>query len=190
MSTGTMVLGALLTALVFVLQFMGAFVRFGPFSISLVLIPIVFGAYLYGPKAGAFFGFVFGAVVVAACAMGIDAGGAILFGGSPIITALVCLIKGTAAGWVAGFICSSFAKNGKNKYLGVILAAAAAPIVNTGLFTTAMFSLFKDTLYQWAGGTPIVSYVLLTLIGGNFLIEFAINLLFAPSLVRIKKAIK
>ncbi len=178
------------TAIIVVLQLLSYTLKIGTFNLSLVLIPIVFGAYLYGPKAGAFFGFVFGAVVVAACAMGIDAGGAILFGGSPIITALVCLLKGTAAGWVAGFICNTFAKTGKNKYLGVILAAAAAPIVNTGLFTTAMFSVFKDTLYQWAGGTPVVSYVLLTLIGGNFLIEFAINLVFAPSLVRIKKAIK
>ncbi|MBQ5810419.1 MAG: ECF transporter S component, partial [Clostridia bacterium] len=124
-------------AIIVVLQLLSYTLKIGTFNLSLVLIPIVFGAYLYGPKAGAFFGFVFGAVVVAACAMGIDAGGAILFGGSPIITALVCLIKGTAAGWVAGFICSSFAKNGKNKYLGVILAAAAAPIVNTGLFTAA-----------------------------------------------------
>ena len=34
---------ALFTAIVVVLQFLGSFVRFGPFSISLVLIPIVVG---------------------------------------------------------------------------------------------------------------------------------------------------
>ena len=38
----------LLTAIVVVLQLLGSFIRFGPFSISLVLIPIVVGASLYG----------------------------------------------------------------------------------------------------------------------------------------------
>jgi thiamine transporter ThiT len=45
-STKKLVLGAVLTALVIVLQLLGAFIRFGPFSISLVLVPIVIGAAL------------------------------------------------------------------------------------------------------------------------------------------------
>ena len=40
---------AIFTAIVIVLQLLGSFIRFGPFSISLVLIPIVVGAALYGP---------------------------------------------------------------------------------------------------------------------------------------------
>jgi thiamine transporter ThiT len=44
MSIQTMALGAVLTALVVVLQLLGTFVRFGPFQISLVLVPIVIGA--------------------------------------------------------------------------------------------------------------------------------------------------
>jgi thiamine transporter ThiT len=46
-------LGAMLTALVVVLQLVGSFIRFGPFSISLVLIPIVIGAATCGPYIGA-----------------------------------------------------------------------------------------------------------------------------------------
>ena len=37
---------ALFTAIVIVLQLLGSFIRFGPFSISLVLIPIVVGVHL------------------------------------------------------------------------------------------------------------------------------------------------
>ena len=177
-------------AIIIVLQLLSYSLKIGTFNLSLVLIPIVFGAYLFGPKAGAFFGFVFGIIVVIACALGIDAGGAILFADAPITTSLVCLIKGAAAGFAAGLVCKAFEQSGKNKYLGIILAAAAAPIVNTGLFTAAMFTLFEKTLYAWAGGTPIFTYVILYLIGGNFLIEFAINIIFAPSLLRIKKALK
>ena len=177
------------TAVIVVLQFLSYGLKIGTFNLSLVLIPIVFGAYLYGPKAGMFFGGVFGVVVVIACAIGLDAGGAILFAASPVITTLVCLIKGIAAGASAGLICRAFQSRNKNKYIGVILAAVSAPIVNTSLFTVAMLTVFRDTLYAWAGGTDIITYILLYLIGGNFIIEFAINVIFAPSLVRIRKAI-
>ena len=54
----------LFTAIVFVLQMLGSFIRFGPFSISLVLVPIVVGAALYGASGGAWLGFVFGLAVL------------------------------------------------------------------------------------------------------------------------------
>ena len=62
--TQRLVLGAILTALVIVMQLLGAFIRFGPFSISLVLVPIVIGAAMCGWKIGAWLGLVFGAVVL------------------------------------------------------------------------------------------------------------------------------
>ena len=75
-STQTLTLGAILTALVIVLQLMGSFIRFGMFSVSLVLIPIVIGAALCGKYIGAWLGFVFGLTVLmsgdAASFMGID----------------------------------------------------------------------------------------------------------------------
>lgn len=40
--------GGLFAAIVAVLQLVGSAIRFGPFSISLVLIPIVLAAALYG----------------------------------------------------------------------------------------------------------------------------------------------
>ena len=53
MSTQTMVLGAVLTALVVILQLMGGFIRLGMFQISLVLLPIVIGAATCGIGVGA-----------------------------------------------------------------------------------------------------------------------------------------
>ena len=52
MSTKNLVMYAVLTAIVVVLQLLGAFIKFGPFSISLVLVPIVIGAALLGWKGG------------------------------------------------------------------------------------------------------------------------------------------
>ena len=44
---------ALFTAIVVVLQLLGSFIKVGPFAVSLVLIPIVVGAAVYGVSAGA-----------------------------------------------------------------------------------------------------------------------------------------
>ena len=63
-STQSLVMCAILTAFVIVLQLMGSFVRFGPFAVTLVLVPIVIGAALCGMWAGAWLGLVFGAVVL------------------------------------------------------------------------------------------------------------------------------
>jgi hypothetical protein len=48
-----------------------------------------------------------------------------------------------------------------------------------------MFLLFKDTLYAWAGETDVITYVLLGLAGINFLVEFLINTILSPAIVRI-----
>ena len=96
---------ALMTAIVVVLQVVASFVKFGPFTITLALAPILIGAALYGPKAGACLGGVFGAVVLLACILGWDPGGAILWNANPFLTALVCLGKGILAGLAGRLHC-------------------------------------------------------------------------------------
>ena len=48
--------GGLLAAIAAVLQLVGSAIRFGPFSVSLVLIPLVLGAALYGWGMGCWLG--------------------------------------------------------------------------------------------------------------------------------------
>ena len=55
---------AMLIAIVVILQLVGAIIRFGPFSISLVLMPIIIGASMYGAAEGTVLGLVFGIVVL------------------------------------------------------------------------------------------------------------------------------
>ena len=55
---------AMLSAIVVILQLLGSFIKFGPFSISLVLVPIVVGAGVYGLGAGTWLGFVFAITVL------------------------------------------------------------------------------------------------------------------------------
>ena len=123
---------AIFTAIVVVLQLIASFVKFGFFTPSLVLIPIVIGTAIYGIKAGAWLGFVFGVVVLIACITGADGGGYLMWGVNPAVTALICVGKGVACGALAGLTYQLL--HHKNQILATVAAAVVCPVVNTGLF--------------------------------------------------------
>ena len=180
---------ALLIALVIVLQFLGGMIPpIGGFSISLVLIPIVIGAAVYGPGAGALLGAVFGVIVLINCINGTDVGGAMVFQANPILCAAVVLAKGILAGWLAGLVYRLL--KGKNPYVAMLACAIICPVVNTGLFVICMMCLFRGVLSAWAGGGDIVSYVLTGLILANFVPELLINIVFGTVGQRIIKIVK
>ena len=177
MSTKKLVLGAVLSAIVIVLQFMGAFIRFGTFSISLVLVPIVIGAAMCDYRIGAWLGFLFGVIVLAsgdaAAFLAINIPG----------TVITVLLKGTACGLVAGLVYKALEKF--NRYVAVVAAAIACPVVNTGVFLLGCSVFFMDTVKSWAAGGNVFIYMILFLVGGNFLIELAVNMVLSPMIVRI-----
>ena len=183
---------ALLIALVVALQIVSALIPpiGGMVSITLTLIPVVVGGILLGKKAGAILGFAFGAIVLVNCMIALDPGGNILWNANPIFTAIICFVKGIAAGffpaWFYELINGAAEKRSEGKtFAATVVAALSAPIINTGLFVCGMFLLFKDTLYAWAGETDVITYVLLGLAGINFLVEFIINTVMSPAIVRI-----
>jgi len=177
---------AVFIAVVIVLQVIATFVKFGPFSITLALAPIVVGSALYGKSTGTVLGLTVGIVVLIMCITGADPGGFMLWNANPALTAVLCLLKGGAAGFISGLAYSVISK--KNMYAGVVTAAILCPIVNTGIFFIAMALFYKDTLSSWAGGTDIIYYLLFTVIGINFIIEFCVNVVLSPAIFRIIKA--
>ena len=176
-NTRQMVLTAILTALVAVLQLMGSFIKFGPFSISLVLLPIVIGAAECGIFSGAWLGFVFGMVVLisgdAAPFMAVD-----VFG-----TIVTVLLKGTLCGLCAAWVYRLISKY--NRYAAVVLAAIVCPLVNTGIFLLGCLVFFMDTIRVWAGTSSVWYYMIFVLVGGNFLFELGSNALLSPVIVRL-----
>ena len=180
---------ALLMALVVVLQFVsGMLPSIGGFNLSLVLIPIIMGAAIFGPGAGAILGGTFGAIVYINCVTGVDAGGATVFQASPILCFLVVMGKGILAGTAAGYV-YKLLKN-VNGYVAMLCAAIVCPIVNTGVFVACMMTLFKDVLSAWAGGGEIIAYVLTGIVLANFVPELIINVVFSPAGQRIGQSIK
>ena len=170
----------LFTAIVIVLQLMGSFIRFGTFSISLVLVPVVIGAALYGAGAGAWLGFVFGVVVLlsgdAAAFLGVNALG----------TILTVLVKGALAGLLSGLVYKAL--ENKNRTLAVALAAVTCPVVNTGVFLIGCKLFFMETITGWGealGYADVGNYIIYVLVGGNFLFELLFNAVLSPVILRL-----
>ena len=178
---------AIFTAIIVVLQVLCTFVRFGPFSITLALAPIIIGTAMYGKGAGAYLGGVFGAVVLVTGLLGWDGGTVMLLMGiNPLGCVLVCLLKGVAAGFFAGLCYELIAK--KNDKLGVLISGVVCPVVNTGLFIVGMLVFFFDTLSGWAGGQNLLLYIIVGLTGINFLVELAVNIILSSGITRIIRA--
>lgn len=180
---------ALLMALVVVLQMLSGIIPpVGGFTISLVLIPVVLGAALYGPGTGALLGATFGTIVYINCITGADVGGAMVFQANPILCLLVVMGKGVLAGLASGFVYKLIAP--RNAYIAMLCAAIVCPIVNTGVFIACMLIFFVDVLSAWAGDNGLTAYILTGLILANFTPELIINILFSPASHRIYKVTK
>ena len=178
---------AIFTAIIVVLQVLCTFVRFGPFSITLALAPIIIGTAIYGKGAGAYLGGVFGLVVLITGLLGWDGGTIMLLMSiNPVACVLICLVKGAAAGYAAGLCYEAIAR--KNDRKAVLASGIVCPVVNTGLFVVGMLVFFFDTLNGWAGGQNMLLYIIVGLTGINFLVELGVNVLLTAGIARIIRA--
>lgn len=174
----------ILTAIVIVLQAVVSGIRFGQFSITLVLVPIVVGAALYGVMTGAWLGLVFGAVVLytdSAAFMAISVPG----------TVITVLAKGVLAGLVAGLVYKLI--EDKNRLIAVICAGIACALTNTGVFLLGCLVFFFDTIKGWSAGAGYENagaYMILGLVGLNFLVELGVNVALSAATERIIRTVK
>ena len=167
----------LLTAIVVVMQFISMGLRFGTFSITLTLIPIVVGAALYGWISGAWLGFVFGVSVLLTG----DANAFLAVNIPGTITTV--LVKGVLAGLFAGLVYELISK--KNQIVAVLVSAIVAPVVNTGVFILGSYVFFFDYLSGLAERTNLLVFILVALVGINFFIELGTNLVLNPAILQI-----
>jgi uncharacterized membrane protein len=170
---------ALFTAIVVVLQLLGSFIKFGTFSISLVLVPIVVGAAVYGIGAGAWLGFVFGVTVL------LSGDAALFLAINPAGTIVTVLIKGTLCGLAAGATFKLLEK--ANNYVAVAAAAIICPVVNTGVFLIGCLLFFLNTIAGWAGDMSVGKFMIVGLVGFNFVFEMVFNIVLSPVILRLIK---
>lgn len=187
MSTYTLTLGAILTAMVVILQFLALGIKAAfpllPFTISLVLIPIVIGAAKGGPWMGGWLGLVFGIVVL----LSGDAAAFLVV--NPVGTVLTVLVKGFACGFLSGLVYRLLMR--VNSILAVYVSAVVCPLTNTGIFFLGCLAFFMDTVREWAVsfgfGDNVAAYMFIGLAGINFLVEFGINLVLSPVILRVMR---
>lgn len=173
---------AVLLALVIVLQAALGSITIGVVQLNFTLIPIVLGAILFGPFAGAFLGFACGVVVLVQVIMGLVPFYALIWANDPFVTLLTCIVKTTAAGLVSGLLFGLLKK--KNAYLALFVASGIVPVINTALFIVGCLCM-TDSVYVMAGDVNVLKFILVSIVTFNFFIEFAINLLLSPALYRV-----
>lgn len=171
---------ALLTAMVAVLAYFGGFIKIGGLaSISLTLIPVVIGAALCGPWAGAWLGAVAGAIFFA------TADAAFWFSLNVPGTIVTVLIKGAVSGLCAGYAYKLL--ENVNQYLAVIVSAIVCPVVNTSIFLLGCRLFFFDTVQSGAAGEgmSVFAYMIVFFVGLNFVFELLANIVLSPTILRI-----
>ncbi len=183
--TRKLVLLAILTAIIVVLQLVASTIRFGPFSITLALTPIIVGAAICGAGAGAFLGFVFGAVVL------LSGDAALFMAVSVPATVAIVLLKGTLSGLFSGLVYRALEK--KSEIAASICAGITSPVVNTGVFFLGSLICFGDFAVDFASNTlglevkNAAQALLLGFVGINFPVELAVNMVLASVITMLVK---
>lgn len=182
MSTKTLVLAGLMTALVIVFQYLASSMPgiFGPFNTAIGLVPIAIGAILCGPIVGGWLGLVFGAVVL------LTGGANLFFAFSIPGTVITVLLKGMTAGIAAGFVNKLLSKF--NKTVAVVAAAIVCPVVNTGVFLLGSAIFFMPYAEEIATEAKIEGAgfaVFIAMAFANFLFELGMNTVLSPVMVTI-----
>ena len=156
----------LLMALEIIFQIIGNYLQIGPVSINLSLVTVVLAAVLYGPLSGAVLGF-FNGLIVLLSPYTI----ALFMPISVLGTIVICLLKCTIAGLVAGFLFKLF-KN-KNNLVGLILVSILVPVINTGIFSLGALLFFRSFLESGVSEQfpNIGAFLIFGVIGINFIVE-------------------
>jgi uncharacterized membrane protein len=176
LSTKQLTLLAVLTAITVLLQFTS--VKFGIFQIALFLIPIVIGSALIGVLAGGWLGLVSAVVIL------LNGDSALFLAWNAPATIAVVIVKGVLSGLAAGAVYKLLEK--KNKLVAVLVAALAAPIVNTGIFIAGAYAFFLDDLTNWEFALQnATATIFVLLVGVNFFVETAVNLVLSSAIVRL-----
>ncbi len=183
---------AILLALVVALQSISSI---GIVTLCLCLVPITLGAMVLDWKCGGILGFAFGLVAIFWGIMGKDVFTLYLFQANPVMTILICIVKGTLCGMVPAFIYNALKKH--NSLLASIVAAVSAPIVNTGIFALGCIIIQNDVVTTVGkigitfDASTMSFFALLfgTLITVNFFVELLINVVFAPSLNKVAEVV-
>lgn len=165
---------SLLIAVMLVLELTGlGMIKIGPLEMTILQFPVIVGAILMGPAAGAGLGLVFGLISFWEC-LGKSAFGASLLAINPFYTFLVCVPTRTLMGFFCGLIYQLFHKllvqgrencNQAVKMIPYVISSLSGALLNTLFFMGTLLGLFSKTDYiqsfmSIAGTTNLFTFAL------------------------------
>ena len=165
---------ALLTAIILLMAFTPlGYLRTGVVEITFIMIPVVVGAILMGPGAGAILGGVFGLTSFIQC-FGMSALGAMLLQVNWFFTFVVCFVPRVLMGWLAGLIFKALYKVDKTRLVSFAVASLSGAVLNTIFFVGSLGLLFYNTVLGMASESGIsVLAFLLSFVTLNSVLECA-----------------
>ncbi len=184
-----LVITAIFIALTAFLQMFASSFTIGTVSFSIVLIPIVICGILAGPLSGTLCGLTFGVITMIGGLTGGDVFTATLMQTGTrgfITTTLICLVKATAAGLISALVYKAI--KDKNVFAAVVCAAATAPVVNSALFVLGCLTMTDILEQTFTNGASVIQFLIFVCVGVNFIVEFLVNIIFAPAIYHLIKA--
>lgn len=139
---------SLMIALLVVLGFTPlGFITVLPVSITIMHIPVIIGAILFGPVFGGALGLTFGIISMIKAIMAPIPPIDILFSpfasGKPVQSMIMCIVPRIVLGVAAGLLYQALCKVGKKQGLNIGISAGVATVMHTLLVLGSLWMLFS-----------------------------------------------
>ena len=176
---------AILTAIILLMGFTPiGFLHVGAVEITFIMIPVIIGAIVMGPGAGAFLGGMFGLVSFIQC-FGMSAFGGALLGIQPVFTFLICMIPRILMGWLCGLIFRGLIRvdRTKSKSVAYCVTSLCGALLNTTFFVGGVLLFFGQTDYIMGlrGGMNLLAFIV-AFVGLNGLVEAIVCFIVAAAI--------
>ena len=177
---------AILAAIVVLMAFTPlGYLRTGPVSITFLMIPVVIGAVVVGPAAGAILGGIFGVTSFIQC-FGMEPFGTLLFGINPFFTFIMCMIPRILAGWLPGLLFKALQRIDRTKLVSYAASCLSGALLNTLLFLAGLLLFFHGNADVYGAlGADSALAVITAIFTANALLEAAVCLVIGTAIAKV-----
>lgn len=179
---------SVLVAIMLLLEVTGlGMIKTAGLEITILMVPVIVGAIVMGPAAGAVLGGVFGCISFWEC-FGKSLFGTTLLGINPVFTFIVCVPTRVLAGWLCGLAFKGLNKLDKTNLWSFGAAGLIGALCNTVLFMTTLCLCFYNTEFiqgfvqQMGSANPFMFVV--AFVGINGLIEAGVCLVTGAAIAK------
>lgn len=179
---------SVLVAIMLLLELTGlGMIKMPGLEITLLMVPVIVGAIVMGPGAGALLGGVFGCISFWEC-FGRSQFGAVLLGISPLYTFLVCVPTRLLAGWLCGLAFRALHRLDRSNLWSFGAAGLIGALCNTALFMTTLCLCFYHTefiqSFVTGFGSPNPLLFVVAFVGVNGLVEGVVCLVTGAAIAK------